>query len=108
MLISRLQPSLRTALTTASRTNVAGAQAGLAEAFGALRIVAETRPASLNFVRNASHKAQGAVNKAKDGPGKRLGAKKSGGMHISSIGCQAHDADPKAERSIASEQWEYG
>lgn len=81
MLISRLQPSLRTALTAASRTNVAGAQSGLTEAFAALRVCAETKPASLNFVRYASHKAQGAVNKAKDGPGKRLGAKKSGGMH---------------------------
>jgi hypothetical protein len=31
-------------------------------------------------VRHASHKAQGAANSAKDGAGKRLGAKKSGGM----------------------------
>ncbi|KAI9730019.1 MAG: 54S ribosomal protein L2 mitochondrial [Claussenomyces sp. TS43310] len=33
-------------------------------------------------VRYASHKAQGAVNKAKDGPGKRLGAKKSGEQYV--------------------------
>lgn len=36
-------------------------------------------------VRFASHKAQGAVNKAKDGPGKRLGAKKSGGTCFSDL-----------------------
>ncbi|KAI4790565.1 ribosomal protein L27, partial [Aureobasidium sp. EXF-8845] len=32
-------------------------------------------------VRHASHKAQGAANSAKDGAGKRLGAKKSGEPH---------------------------
>ncbi|RFU35302.1 hypothetical protein B7463_g1063, partial [Scytalidium lignicola] len=34
------------------------------------------------FVRHSTHKAQGAVNKAKDGPGKRLGAKKSGEQYV--------------------------
>jgi len=33
----------------------------------------------LSFVRHATHKAQGSVNGGKDGAGKRLGAKKSGG-----------------------------
>ncbi|KAI9829687.1 MAG: hypothetical protein M1819_006058 [Sarea resinae] len=32
----------------------------------------------LTFIRHASHQAQGRANGAKDGPGKRLGAKKSG------------------------------
>ncbi|KAK3075788.1 54S ribosomal protein L2 mitochondrial [Teratosphaeriaceae sp. CCFEE 6253] len=32
--------------------------------------------------RNASHQAQGRANKAKDGAGKRLGAKKSGGEYV--------------------------
>ncbi|KAH9837411.1 54S ribosomal protein L2, mitochondrial-like [Teratosphaeria destructans] len=32
--------------------------------------------------RHASHQAQGRANKAKDGPGKRLGAKKSGGEYV--------------------------
>lgn len=50
----------------------------LNEAFAQLAI--KPRGLGLGGVRYASHKAQGAVNKAKDGPGKRLGAKKSGGM----------------------------
>lgn len=33
----------------------------------------------LSFIRHATHKAQGSVNGGKDGAGKRLGAKKSGG-----------------------------
>lgn len=34
---------------------------------------------TLSFVRHATHQAQGRANGAKDGPGKRLGAKKAGG-----------------------------
>ncbi|KAK5111327.1 hypothetical protein LTR62_005167 [Meristemomyces frigidus] len=33
-------------------------------------------------LRNASHQAQGRANKAKQGPGKRLGAKKTGGEYV--------------------------
>ncbi|KAH7413939.1 ribosomal L27 protein-domain-containing protein [Phaeosphaeria sp. MPI-PUGE-AT-0046c] len=33
-------------------------------------------------VRHATHQAQGRANGAKDGPGKRLGAKKSGGEYV--------------------------
>ncbi|KAF2685211.1 hypothetical protein K458DRAFT_486840 [Lentithecium fluviatile CBS 122367] len=36
----------------------------------------------LSFTRHASHQAQGRANGAKDGPGKRLGAKKSGGEYV--------------------------
>jgi large subunit ribosomal protein L27 len=32
--------------------------------------------------RHASHQAQGRANKAKQGPGKRLGAKKTGGEYV--------------------------
>lgn len=32
--------------------------------------------------RHASHQAQGRANKAKQGPGKRLGAKKTGGQYV--------------------------
>ena len=35
----------------------------------------------LSFVIHSAHQAQGRANGAKDGPGKRLGAKKSGGIH---------------------------
>lgn len=34
---------------------------------------------TLSFVRHSAHQAQGRANGAKQGPGKRLGAKKSGG-----------------------------
>lgn len=41
---------------------------------------------TLSFVRHATHQAQGRANGAKDGPGKRLGAKKAGGMELRPIG----------------------
>ncbi|KAJ4293504.1 54S ribosomal protein L2 mitochondrial [Kalmusia sp. IMI 367209] len=37
---------------------------------------------TFSFVRHATHQAQGRANGAKDGPGKRLGAKKSGGEYV--------------------------
>jgi hypothetical protein len=46
----------------------------------ALRAVNGTTTVTpLSFVRHASHQSQGRANGAKQGPGKRLGAKKSGG-----------------------------
>lgn len=77
MLLPRLQPPLRAALTSIARPGASGAQTSLNEAFAQLSIK-QASPV-LTFVRHASHAQQGAVNKAKDGPGKRLGAKKSGG-----------------------------
>lgn len=85
MLLPRLQPPLRAALTSIARSTASGSQTTcLNEAFAQLAIKSSRRTtgAGLTSVRHASHKAQGAVNKAKDGPGKRLGAKKSGGTHI--------------------------
>ncbi|KAG9235181.1 ribosomal L27 protein-domain-containing protein [Amylocarpus encephaloides] len=82
MLLPRLQPPLRTAVKAIGRSSQ---QACLNEAFGALAIRGggpSISPASLTFVRHASHAQQGAVNKAKDGPGKRLGAKKSGEQYV--------------------------
>merc|ERR1712072_1258269 len=38
--------------------------------------------ASAFQARNASHQAQGRANKAKQGPGKRLGAKKTAGQYV--------------------------
>ena len=38
-------------------------------------------PTAFTSRRSASHKAQGSVNGPKNGPGKRLGAKKTGGEH---------------------------
>jgi hypothetical protein len=80
MLLPRLQPPLRAALASIARSSPSGTStACLNEAFAALAL----KP--LVFVRHASHAQQGAVNKAKDGPGKRLGAKKSGGLSIAYI-----------------------
>lgn len=79
MLLPRSQQPLRAALAAIRQsTSTGSSQVCLNEAFGLLSIKAVS-PA-LTFVRHASHAQQGAVNKAKDGPGKRLGAKKSGGM----------------------------
>ncbi|KAF2203790.1 ribosomal protein L27 [Delitschia confertaspora ATCC 74209] len=37
---------------------------------------------TLSFIRNATSLSQGRANGAKDGPGKRLGAKKTGGEYV--------------------------
>lgn len=81
MLLPRLQPPLRAAIASIGRSGAsANSQICLNDAFAQLSLRAHS-PA-LTFVRHASHAQQGAVNKAKDGPGKRLGAKKSGGELI--------------------------
>ncbi|ESZ98622.1 hypothetical protein SBOR_0992 [Sclerotinia borealis F-4128] len=85
MLLQRLQPSLRGAITSITRTSSASAaETHLCEALTNLTIkkTSSTPLAPLITVRHASHAAQGAVNKAKDGPGKRLGAKKSGEQYV--------------------------
>ncbi|KAK6608645.1 ribosomal protein L27 [Botrytis cinerea] len=84
MLLPRLQPPLRGAITCISRTSSASAaETHLCEALAHLSFRKSSSPlAPLIAVRHASHAAQGAVNKAKDGPGKRLGAKKSGEQYV--------------------------
>lgn len=78
MQFQQLQPPLRTAIVSSGRVRpLTLPHASLNEAFAQLKVC--TR---FENIRHASHKAQAAVNKAKDGPGKRLGAKKSGGMSI--------------------------
>jgi len=78
MLLSQLQPPLRAAITSIGRSGATvSSQPCLNDAFAQLSVRAAFP--STTFVRYASHAQQGAVNKAKDGPGKRLGAKKSGG-----------------------------
>ncbi|WPH03933.1 Hypothetical protein R9X50_00681600 [Acrodontium crateriforme] len=55
----------------------------LSSALKDLRISQQSLPAISHMSkRNASHQAQGRANKAKDGPGKRLGAKKTGGEYV--------------------------
>ena len=53
------------------------------------RISELPRPSPTAFTsrRSASHKAQGSVNGPKNGPGKRLGAKKTGGRHDHFVKC---------------------
>lgn len=84
MLLPRLQPTLRAAITSVGRAN-STSNVCLNDAFAALSVcggTASKQGLRVSGVRHASHKAQGAVNKAKDGPGKRLGAKKSGGLYL--------------------------
>lgn len=79
MLLPRLQPPLRAAIASIGRAGPSTlSQASLNEAFAQLSVC--NTATKFGNVRHATHKAQGAVNSAKDGPGKRLGAKKSGGM----------------------------
>ncbi|TEY60146.1 hypothetical protein BOTCAL_0185g00090 [Botryotinia calthae] len=84
MLLPRLQPPLRGAITCISRTSSASAaETHLCEALAHFSFSKSSSPlAPLIAVRHALHAAQGAVNKAKDGPGKRLGAKKSGEQYV--------------------------
>ncbi|TKA83607.1 hypothetical protein B0A55_00381 [Friedmanniomyces simplex] len=55
----------------------------LQSALSSLRISHHAAPAITHITRrNASHQAQGRANGAKDGAGKRLGAKKTGGEYV--------------------------
>jgi hypothetical protein len=80
MLLRHLQPHLRATIRSFTRPGPSATQTSLDDAFAQLSV---TKGPALTFVRHASHQQQGAVNKAKDGPGKRLGAKKSGGESAS-------------------------
>lgn len=54
----------------------------LESALSGLRISTPAAVGSHVSRRNASHQAQGRANKAADGAGKRLGAKKTGGEFV--------------------------
>jgi hypothetical protein len=74
--LTMLLPRIR-ALPTGSSSAIANIETALK----ALRLSTPALNSTTSIgVRHASHKAQGAANSAKDGAGKRLGAKKSGGM----------------------------
>ncbi|KAH0363899.1 hypothetical protein KCU89_g18998, partial [Aureobasidium melanogenum] len=73
-----LLPRIR-ALPTGSSPAIATIETALS----ALRLSSPAITSSTSIaVRYASHKAQGAANSAKDGAGKRLGAKKSGEQYV--------------------------
>lgn len=74
MLLPRIFAPVRASSVNASISIVSSSR--VLDAFRAAN--ASTSP-SLSFIRHATHQAQGRANGAKDGPGKRLGAKKSGG-----------------------------
>jgi len=77
MLLPRIYAPVRAAIAT-SPVFLAPATRVLEAVRTATRTV--TPAPVLGFVRHSAHQAQGRANGAKDGPGKRLGAKKSGGM----------------------------
>jgi len=78
MSFSYLQTTLRKAKAPSIAT-----LAVLESALSSLRISQHSLPAVSHVSRrNASHQAQGRANKAADGPGKRLGAKKTGGEYV--------------------------
>lgn len=84
MLLPRTQAPLRAALA-ASSSRTAHAAISPAASLNVLDVLRASLAASspnLTFVRHATHQAQGRANGPKNGPGKRLGAKKTGGTYI--------------------------
>ncbi|KAK4544167.1 hypothetical protein LTR36_004377 [Oleoguttula mirabilis] len=71
-------------LSSSARVARAPSTATLSFLSSALRDLRVSPPAVSSFAqsRNASHQAQGRANGAKDGAGKRLGAKKTGGEYV--------------------------
>lgn len=87
--LSRIPTSTRAAmaitpLSSSARAARAPSTATLSFLSSALRDLRVSQPAvsSISQKRNASHQAQGRANGAKDGAGKRLGAKKTGGEYV--------------------------
>ncbi|OCK81003.1 hypothetical protein K432DRAFT_351940 [Lepidopterella palustris CBS 459.81] len=81
MLLPRIYAPARAviALSKASRSTIIRSS----HALDALRFAnAPFLSPTLTIVRNASHQSQGRANGAKDGPGKRLGAKKTGEEYV--------------------------
>jgi len=68
--------------TAAPRAPSMATLAVLESALSGLRISTPAAAGSQVWRRHASHQAQGRANKAADGAGKRLGAKKSGGEFV--------------------------
>jgi len=72
----------RSMFTAAPRAPSMATLAVLESALSGLRISTPAAAGSQVWRRHASHQAQGRANKAADGAGKRLGAKKSGGEFV--------------------------
>ncbi|KAF1847850.1 uncharacterized protein K460DRAFT_276213 [Cucurbitaria berberidis CBS 394.84] len=80
MLLPRIFAPVRASIATSS-TFIAPSTRVLDALRSANGSATPTVP-TLSFVRHSAHQAQGRANGAKDGPGKRLGAKKSGGEFV--------------------------
>ncbi|KAF2024125.1 hypothetical protein EK21DRAFT_15407, partial [Setomelanomma holmii] len=83
MLLPRILAPVRASIQASAKLAAPSKQ--VLEALRAVNASSTPTPAptvTLSFVRHASHQSQGRANGAKDGPGKRLGAKKSGGNII--------------------------
>jgi hypothetical protein len=70
-------------IVRADRVPSRAALSALESALSSFRISQRTIPALTSALRrHASHQAQGRANKAADGAGKRLGAKKTAGEYV--------------------------
>ncbi|KAF2465175.1 uncharacterized protein BDR25DRAFT_337124 [Lindgomyces ingoldianus] len=78
MLLPRIFAPLRMVIRLSSASLVSSVRVDILRAANGSFIPSPT----LAFVRHASHQTQGRANGAKQGPGKRLGAKKSGGEYV--------------------------
>jgi hypothetical protein len=81
MLLPRILAPVRASLSASAKT-IAPSKSVLEALRAANGSTAPSATVTLPFVRYASHQSQGRANGAKDGPGKRLGAKKSGGTYM--------------------------
>ncbi|KAF2091043.1 60S ribosomal protein L2, partial [Saccharata proteae CBS 121410] len=81
MLLPRLQAPARAALH-ASRTTPAASIHASYNVLDVLRASIAASSPTLTSVRHASHQAQGRANGVKNGPGPRLGAKKTGEQYV--------------------------
>jgi hypothetical protein len=82
MLLPRILAPVRASLSASVKT-IAPSKSVLEALRATNGSTAPSATVTLPFVRYASHQTQGRANGAKDGPGKRLGAKKSGGAYMS-------------------------
>ncbi|KAH7067949.1 ribosomal L27 protein-domain-containing protein [Paraphoma chrysanthemicola] len=81
MLLPRILAPVRASLSASSK--LAAPSKYVLEALRSANASSAPTPTlTLSFARHASHQSQGRANGAKDGPGKRLGAKKSGGEYV--------------------------
>lgn len=80
MLLPRILTPARAAITALKPSYVACISPSYG--FDTLRSANAPFSPTLTFIRHATHQAQGRANGAKDGPGKRLGAKKTGEEYV--------------------------